>query len=203
MITLYTAPTANCRRVAVTIEELELPRRVIRIDREAGDQKRPEFLAINPAGLVPAIVDDDGPDGRPLTLVQSGAILLYLAEKTGRFLPKSGAARALSLQWLQQVLTDVNVASSNVFLMKNVVKGVPANVVEFYDARFWRYLGDCERALGAAPFLAGDLSIADFALYPVVAGKLSEIAARPEFGRTVAWAARLAERPGVRRGMAA
>ena len=99
MIDLYYAPTPNTWKASIMLEECGLPYRVVPIDIMAGDQKKPEFLAINPNGRIPAIVDHDTPDG-PLPVFESGAILIYLAEKTGRFLAPAGRARADALGWL-------------------------------------------------------------------------------------------------------
>ena len=98
MIDFHASPTANCQRVAITLEELELPYRLHRVDRAKGDQHRPNFLAVNPAGMVPVVVDSDGPDHRPITVAQSGAILHYLAAKTGRLWPADRAGQALAAQ---------------------------------------------------------------------------------------------------------
>src|SRR5580700_8467443 len=99
MIDLYYAPTPNTWKASIMLEECGLPYRVISIDIMTGDQKKPAFLAINPNGRIPAIVDHDAPDG-PLPVFESGAILIYLAEKTGRFLAPAGRARMDALSWL-------------------------------------------------------------------------------------------------------
>ena len=100
MITLYTWGTPNGRKVSIMLEECALPYRVKTIDITQGEQLYPEFVVINPNSKIPAIVDPDGPDGKPITLFESGAILLYLAAKTGRFLPKSDRGKYEALQWL-------------------------------------------------------------------------------------------------------
>jgi GST-like protein len=99
-IELWSWPTPNGYKIHIALEELELPYRVVPVDIGAGDQFRPEFLAITPNHRIPAIVDLDGPGGAPLPLFESGAILIYLAEKTGRLIPADPAARATCLQWL-------------------------------------------------------------------------------------------------------
>ena len=100
MIDLYTFGTPNGRKVSIMLEELELPYRTHVVDITKGEQFKPEFLAINPNNKIPAIVDSDGPGGRPLTVFESGAILIYLAEKSGRLLPPSGSDRYDVLQWV-------------------------------------------------------------------------------------------------------
>jgi GST-like protein len=99
MIDLYLAPTANGLRASVALEEAGLAYRAHKVDLAKGEQRAPEFLKLNPAGAIPVIVDSDGPGGKPLTLSQSGAIILYVADKCGKFLPKDAARRAIALQW--------------------------------------------------------------------------------------------------------
>ncbi|HEY7269577.1 MAG TPA: glutathione S-transferase family protein, partial [Dehalococcoidia bacterium] len=100
MIDLYTWPTPNGHKIHIALEELGLPYAVHPVDIGEGDQFKPEFLKISPNNRIPAIVDQDGPDGGPITLFESGAILFYLAEKTGKFLPKADEPRARVLEWL-------------------------------------------------------------------------------------------------------
>ena len=194
MIDFYGAPTANCQRVAITLAVLGLPHRTVTLDRAAGDQRAPDFLAINPAAAVPAIVDHEA----GVTLAQSGAILVYLAEKAGRLLPPSGAPRAVAWQWLMQALTDVNPAASFVFMAgRGIMPEVGPEGLAFLDARLARFLGDADAALAVRPFLAGDLSIADLALYPVVAGRWVDAAIPARFPALAAWARRLAAMPEI------
>jgi GST-like protein len=198
MIDFYTAPTANCQRVAIALAVLGLPHRVIPVDRAAGEQRRPDFLAINPAGAVPVIVDRDPALPASLALAQSGAILLYLAEKTGRLLPPSGAARAQALHWLMQVLTDVNPAASLLFMARHrLIPEAGEGVVPFLDARLGRFLGQCEAALAEGDHLAGELSVADLALYPVVVARWVDAAIPARFPLLAAWAGRLGRLPAV------
>ena len=121
MIDFYTANSSNGQRVAITLEECGLPYTVHKLDLFAGDQRKADYLAINPAGAIPAIVDGDGPGGAPFALAQSGAILVYLAEKTGRFLPHDARARAEAMQWLFQATTDTAGASGMVFVMSRLI----------------------------------------------------------------------------------
>ena len=100
MIDLYTWSTPNGRKISIMLEELGLPYRVHAIDITQGEEFKPEFLAINPNAKIPAIIDHDGPEGKPITLFESGAILIYLAEKSGRYLASDLRTRYLTLQWL-------------------------------------------------------------------------------------------------------
>src|ERR1700687_3849688 len=111
MIDLYLAPTANGLRATVALEETGLPYRAHPVDLAKGEQRSPEFLKLNPAGLIPVIVDDEGPGGKPLTLSQSGAIVLYAAEKSGKLLPRDPVRRAVALQWLMQAASDISGSS--------------------------------------------------------------------------------------------
>src|SRR5438067_13336755 len=107
MIDLFTSATGNGRRAAVMLEECGLPYKAHKIDLTKGDNKQPQFLKMNPAGAIPVIVDHEGPGGKSIIVSQSGAILLYLAEKTGKFMPKDPAKRAHAYQWFMQAATDV------------------------------------------------------------------------------------------------
>ncbi len=120
MIEFFTAQSSNGQRVAIMLEECALPYRVHALDLARGEQRDAEFLQINPAGQIPAIVDPEGPDGQPFALSQSAAILLYLAEKTGRFLPADSFRRAAAYQWLMQALADVAAASGSIFLLSKL-----------------------------------------------------------------------------------
>ncbi len=167
MIEVYASPTANCQRVTITLAVLGVAHRVVMVDRAAGEQRSAAFLAINPAAAVPAMIDRDPALAAPVVLAQSGAILVYLAEKTGRLLPREGAARAATFQWLMQALTDANAAASMVFMARHgIIPGAGAEVQGFLDARLARFLGDADHALVARDWLAGEMSIADLALYP-------------------------------------
>jgi len=198
MIEVYASPTANCQRVTIALAVLGLPHRLVAIDRAAGEQRSEAFRAINPAAAVPAIIDRDPTLPEPVVLAQSGAILVYLAEKSGRLLPRAGAARALAFQWLMQAMTDANAAASMVFMARNgVIPGAGAEVRGFMEARLGRFLGDADRALAARENLAGELSIADLALYPVVAHRWRDAEVEARHPNLAAWARRIAARPEV------
>jgi GST-like protein len=201
MIDLYTAGTQNGHRAAVMLEESGLPYRAHRLNLAAGDQKKPEYLEINPAGLIPAMVDHDGPGGRPLTLSQSGAIVLYLAEKTGKFIPKDAARRAIAMQWFMQACTDCAAASGGIFLAAHLAPDKsPANVA-FFEQRLLRFLGVVDAQLASHDHLAGELSVADFALYPLVATRMPLIEKAGGLTNLRRWASTLSARPGVAKGM--
>ena len=202
MIDFYTAPTSNGQRVAITLEELGLPYTPHKLSLPNGDQKKPEYLAINPAGMIPAIVDHDGPDGKPLSLAQSGAIIAYLAEKTGKLLPNSGANRAIVRQWVMQACSDCAGASSAIFLSNGMVPDKsPANVA-FFETRLLRFFGDIDVRLNSRDFLVDELSIADLALYPIYAARKGLAERAGGLSNLTRWGARMAARPAVVKGMA-
>lgn len=201
MIDAYTSPTANCRRVTIMLEATGLPYRVIRLDRTKGEHRTPEYLALNPAAMVPAIVDHDDAGG-PMPITQSGAILLYLAEKTGKFLPASGRDRVRTLEALMQVIGDVNPASSAYFHLHSQVEANEA-ARTYITERMQRYLGHSEQLLAGSPFLGGvELTIADFALLPV-ANRRRDWIRDWGYVRLLDWLDRLLARDDMRRGLEA
>jgi GST-like protein len=201
MIDFHTYDTSNGQRVAIMLEECGLAYRVHKVDLAQGEQLRPEFLALNPSGAIPVIVDPDGPGGQPLALAQSGAILLYLAEKTGRFLPADPRRRAIAQQWLMQALSDSAATSGTIFaLAHRAPEKSPANVA-FFEQRLLRQLRAADSRLAGREWLADELSIADFALYPVYAVRKALVDAAGDLPQLTRWGAALAARPAVARAM--
>ena len=194
-ITLYAVLTSNSQRVAIALHELGLPFEVRLLDRTQDEQKQPAFRAINPQAMAPALVDGD------VRVAQSGAILLYLAEKTGRLLPASGALRLRALESLMHTLADVQATGSALFFSRLKVAAPHAETVALFDERMTNFLGHANAALAGGDWLAGELSIADIALYPVVAPRRAALDAAG-FAPLAAWADRMAARPAVVQGMA-
>lgn len=204
MIELYTANTSNGSRAAIILEECGLPYRVHKYDLMRGEHRAsPEFMAVAPAGSIPVIVDPDGPGGEPITVAQSCAILLYIAEKAQKFLPRDPRVRAQAMQWMMQAATDVAYASAGVFFNMALLPDKTEANGKFYQERVLRYFRDCERQLKDREYLAGELSVADFALYPVYSVRKAMLDAADEFPNVTAWGARMAARPGVEKGMEA
>jgi GST-like protein len=202
MIDLYTASTGNGRRATIALEECGLAYKVHKLDLAKGDGKKPEFLKINPAGAIPAIVDPDGPGGKPVTLVQSGAIVLYAAEKSGKLIPKDPVKRAEAYQWFMQAATDVAPTSSNIFyISSHVPVKDPANT-GYFEQKLITQFGIVDKQLEGRDYIAGEFSIADIALYPVVAGRKALVDAAPGLANLKAWAARMAARPAIAKGFA-
>lgn len=203
MIELYTFSTSNGQRAAIILEECGLPYRVHKVDLTKDEQKTPEFLNINPAGAIPALVDADGPNGAPLKLSQSAAIMLYAATKAGKFLPEDLPRRAVALQWLLFAVTDVARASTSIFLCSSIVPDKsPANIA-YFEQQTLRYLRVADQRLAGREFLADELSVADFALYPLYAARKALVDKAGDLPELTRWGAALALRPGVARGMRA
>lgn len=201
MIDLYFAPTGNGLRATVALEEAGLPYRLHKLDLYKGEQNSAQFRKINPAGLIPVIVDVDGPGGQPLTLNQSGAIVLYCAEKSGRFIPADPARRALAMQWFMQAASDVSGASMTIFRLENTApEKSPANA-DYFKTRLRDAFRACDRALANHEFLAGELSVADLLLYPSFALRRALVDGQDGFDNIKRWADSMGARPGVQRGM--
>ena len=207
MLTLHTFTTPNGRKVSILLEELGLPYAVHVVNITKGEQFAPEFLAISPNNKIPSLVDDEA-EGGPLFVFESGAILTYLAEKTGRFLPGSGAGRVRTLEWLHWQIGGLGPMFGQLGYFGVFAKEKNPAAIERFRAEADRLLGVLERRLAASPFLAGDeYSIADIATYPWAlnaGGSLKEflgesLAAKPSVRR---WLDTVGARPAVQRGMA-
>ncbi|MCP9758747.1 glutathione S-transferase family protein [Aquitalea sp. S1-19] len=203
MIELYTWGTPNGKKISVALEELDLPYTVFPVDINQGEQFAPDFLKISPNNKIPAIVDPDGPDGTALALFESGAILIYLADKTGRLLPAAGAARYRVLQWLMFQMGGFGpmLGQAHHFL-RYAPETLPYAQKRYHDETL-RLYGVLDRQLADHRFVAGsDYSIADIALYPWVARHEWHMVALADFPHVQRWADMMAARPAVQRGMA-
>jgi GST-like protein len=202
-IDLYTWSTPNGRKVSVMLEECGLPYTVHRIDISKNDQFKPGFLAINPNSKIPAIVDPEGPKGRKLTLFESGAILIYLGEKTGKFLTKDAFDRYIVLQWLMFQMGGVGPMFGQAHHFMRAAKEQIPYGIERYGNEAKRLYGVMNKRLGEAKFLAGDdYSIADIATYPWVARHEWHRVALEDFPNVKRWYDTIGARPAVVRGMA-
>ena len=200
MITLYTAPTPNGWKVSVTLEELELPYEVHAIDLGAQEQKEDWYLEICPNGRVPAIVDHEADD---LAVFESGAIMLYLAEKTGRLLPQDAAGRSRAIQWLMFQMGGIGpmMGQANVFYRYFPEKIQAA--IDRYQNESRRLFEVLERRLGESPWLAGDeLSIADLANWCWVRIHGWSGVSIEGLPRLESWIGKLEARPACQRGLA-
>ena len=165
MIDLYTAPTPNGHKVSIALEELALPYEVHPINLMAGEQKKPEYLKLNPNGRIPTIVDRER---NGFAVFESGAILVYLAEKTGKLMPSDVEGRSLVLQWLMFQMGGVGpmMGQANVFFRYFPEKIQPA--IDRYQNECRRLFEVLDRRLGESEWLADDYSIADIATWPWV-----------------------------------
>jgi GST-like protein len=201
MIDLYLAGTANGFRASVALEEAGLPYRIHKVDLAKGESHTPEFLKLNPAGLIPVIVDQDGPGGKPLTLAQSGAIILYAAEKSGRFLPKDGVRRAMAFQWFTQGLSDVAATSGAVFRMENSVPEKHAANTGYFKNRLLGFFAVCDAHLASHEYLADEFSVAELMLYPNFSARKAMLDQAGGLANLQRWGAAVGARPGMQKGM--
>lgn len=202
MIDLYTWKTPNGRKISIMLEECGLAYEVRAVDIGSGEQSAPEFVALNPNRKIPVIVDHEGPDGRPMVVIESGAILVYLAEKSGRFMPRDPRSRSEVLQWLMFQMGSVGPMLGQVH---HFLRAAPERVqyaVDRYGAEARRIYGVLESRLDGRSWLAGDdYSIADIATFPWIARhdwQRIELADYPQVKR---WFEALCARPAVQRGM--
>ena len=202
MIELYTWSTPNGRKVSIMLEELGLPYNVHAINIGKNDQFTPEFIAINPNSKIPAIVDPDGPDGKPVSLMESGAILIYLAEKTGKLMPAAPRERYAALQWLMFQMGGVGPMFGQVHHFLRAAKEPVPYAIERYTKETQRLYGVLDTRLGAAPYLAGEYSIADVATYPWVARYEWHKTRLEDFPNVKRWFDAISARPAVQKGMA-
>jgi GST-like protein len=180
---------------------VELSYEVHPINIAKGDQLKPEYLAINPNNKIPAIIDSDGPGGKSLKLFESGAILMYLAEKTGKFLPHEPAKRYEVIQWLMFQMGGVGPMFGQANYFYRLEEKVPFAVERYYKEaiRLYKVL---EQTLGQRDYLAGEYSIADIATYPWVGRHDGHNVKLEEFPNVKRWFDGISQRPAVKRGMA-
>jgi GSH-dependent disulfide-bond oxidoreductase len=202
MIDLYTWKTPNGRKVSVMLEECGLRYITHAVDIGKGEQFTPEFLALSPNGKIPAITDAGGPDGKPITLFESGAILIYLAAKIGGFLPASDRGKYLALQWLMFQMGGVGPMFGQVHHFLRAAKEQVPYAIDRYVREKDRLYGVLDQRLGAAEYLAGEYSIADIATYPWVARYDWHKTELGDFPNVKRWYDALSARPAVQRGMA-
>lgn len=202
MIQLYTWDTPNGRKISVALEEMGLPYRVEPVDITKGRQFEPDFLALSPNNRIPAIVDSEGPDGAPISVFESGAILVYLAEKTGLFLPAHGRGRVQVMEWLMWQMGGFGPMPGQVHHFLGVDETDRAYGLARYQKETHRLYGVLDRRLAEGEFVAGALSIADFAILGWAwrhARHRVDLADYPQVKR---WYEALMARPAVQAGFA-
>jgi len=203
MIDLFMWGTANGLRAAVALAECGLEHKVHKVDLTKGEQKAPEFLKLNPLGAIPVLVDHDGPNGKPLTLCQSGAIVIYACEKAGKFIPTKRDRRAMAGQWFIAAASDIAGTSSAVFVSETLAPEKSAANSEFLKARLLNYFRNVDQHLEGRKFLADEMSFADLMLYPNYAARKPLLEATGGMPNLKRWGDAMAARPGVQKGMSA
>jgi len=201
MIEVYSWATPNGHKVHVMLEECGLPYRVHAVDIGAGEQFAPEFLAISPNNKIPAIVDPDGPDGQPISLFESGAILLYLAGKTGRFLPDSVRGKYETLEWLMFQMGGVGPMLGQAHHFRIYAPEKIAYAVDRYTNEAKRLYGVMNRKLAKTRYIAGDeYTIADIAIFPWLRSWKNQGIDWNDYPHLKGWFDEIGARPAVQRG---
>ncbi|WP_299622922.1 glutathione S-transferase family protein [Pelagibius sp.] len=200
MIDFYYAPTPNGWKVAIMLEECGLDYETHLLRLSQGDQFKPDYLAISPNAKMPAIVDRDVP-GDPVSVFESGAILIYLAEKTGRFMPTDPLGRKEALEWLFWQVGNQGPMAGQLSHFKNYAPEDQDYGFKRYRGEYERNLAVLERRLSARDYILGDYSIADMIAFPwaFIAKPLGS--SLEDFPKVAAWRARIKERPAVRRAI--
>jgi len=201
MIDLYTWTTPNGRKVSIMLEELALPYRVHPINIGQGEQYKPEYVKINPNSKIPSIVDPEGPDGRPIAMMESGAILIYLARKTGKLFPQADRAKYEVLQWLMFQMGGVGPMFGQTHHFLRSAKEQVPYAIERYMKETRRLYGVLNERLKDSEYLADGYSIADIATYPWVARYEWHKTDLNDFPHVKRWFDAIAARPAVQRGM--
>ncbi len=203
MIDLYTWPTPNGHKVHIALEELGLPYAVHAVDIGEGDQFKPEFLKISPNNRIPAIVDRDGPKGKPISLFESGAILIYLAEKAGKLLAPKGNARYHAVQWLMFQMGGIGPMLGQAHHFRTYAPEQIPYAVERYTNEAKRLYGVLDKQLAGNAFAAGaNYSIADMAIFPWTARHEWHQVNLADFPNVKRWYDAINARPAVTKGMA-
>ncbi|MEO8559223.1 MAG: glutathione S-transferase N-terminal domain-containing protein [Rhodospirillales bacterium] len=202
MIDLYTWSTPNGRKISIMLEECGLAYNVHPVNIAKNEQFAPDFLKISPNNKIPALVDSDGPEGKPFSIFESGAILIYLAEKTGKFLPQQPVARYAVLQWLMFQMGGLGPMLGQAHHFRRAApEQIPYGIKRYTDEAA-RLYGVLDRHLAGKDFVAGEYSIADMAIYPWIARHEWHAQKLEDFPNVKRWYDKLGARPAVQKGMA-
>ncbi|MDQ9170633.1 glutathione binding-like protein [Oxalobacteraceae bacterium R-40] len=203
MIQVYSDATPNGHKVHIMLEECGLSYKVHHVDIGAGDQFKPEFLAISPNNKIPAIVDPDGPDGQPMPIFESGAILIYLASKTGRFLGNTDREKFVTLQWLMFQMGSIGPMLGQAHHFRVYAPEKIEYAVNRYTNEARRLYGVMDKRLSSNAYLAGsDYTIADIATFPWIRSWQNQGIDWADFPHAKRWFDEINERPAVKRGVA-
>jgi GST-like protein len=201
MLDLYVWPTPNAYKISIMLEEIGRSYRVIPVDIQRGDQFKPEFLKISPNNKMPAIVDHDAPDGKPLAMFESGAILMYLAETSGRFMPKDLRGRYAVIQWLMFQMGGVGPMLGQAHHFRQYAPEKLDYAIKRYTNEAGRLYGVIDRRLGETEFLAGEYSIADMAVFPWIRPYERQGQKLEDFPNLKRWFQAIDARPAVKKGL--
>jgi len=199
-IDVYTWPTPNGHKVHIMLHEAEIEHNIIPINIQEGDQFKPDFLKISPNNKMPAIVDPDGPDGKPISVFESAACLIYLANKTGKFLPKDERKNYDVLQWLMFQMGGIGPMFGQAHHFRRAQTKVEYGI-ERYTKEARRLWGVLDGHLAGSEFMHGDYSIADMAIYPWTARYDWQGVALEEFPNVKRWYETVGARPAVEKAM--
>ena len=201
-IDFYYWPTPNGWKVSIMLEETETPYNLIPVDITAGDQFKPEFLAISPNNKMPAIADPQGPDGQPLSLFESGAILLYLADKTGQFIPTHPRDRYSVIQWLMFQMGGVGPMLGQAHHFRQYAPENIPYAIDRYTNEATRLYRVLDKQLSQVEYISGDYSIADIAIFPWIISHEKQGQKLADYPNLQRWFDVINQRPAVQRGLA-
>jgi GST-like protein len=202
MIDLYFWPTPNGYKISIMLEEIGMAYNVIPVNIGKGDQFDPEFLKLSPNNRMPAIVDREGPDGKPLSIFESGAILLYLAEKSGQFLPHDVRGRFNTIQWLMWQMGGLGPMLGQAHHFRRYAPEKLEYAIDRYTNEARRLYDVLNKAVSETPFLCGEYSIADIAAFPWIIPHNWQGQALEDFPHLKRWFETIRARPAVERGLA-
>ena len=200
MIDLYSAGTTNGMRATIVLAESGLPYTLHKIDTRGGGARTPEFRKINPHARIPALVDSDGPGGKPISLAQSWAIVVYVAEKSGKLLPKDPAQRAFVMQWLFHTASDIQAMRPNQHMLKTAGDKEPA-VAQWFDQRQLELFKDVDARLAERDYLVDEVSVADFALWTLY-DRQRDLIEKNGLANVARWGKALDARPALQKALA-
>ena len=202
MIDVYSWATPNGHKIHIMLEELGLPYQVHGVNIGTGDQFKPDFLKISPNNKIPAIVDSDGPDGKPISLFESGAILMYLAGKTGKFMPKDVRGRYVMLEWLMFQMASVGPMFGQAHHFRMYAPEQIEYAVNRYTNEAKRIYGVIDRRLAEHKYLAGSTyTIADIAVWPWTRSAKNQGVEMSDYPHFKKWFDEIEKRPAVQRGV--
>jgi GSH-dependent disulfide-bond oxidoreductase len=200
MIDLYYWPTPNGQKVSIFLEETGLPYKVVPVDIAKGEQFEPKFLEISPNNKMPAMIDHEGPDGKPISVFESGAMLIYLAEKTGQFMPRDTRGRTQVIEWVMFQMGTVGPMLGQANHFRNYAPEKLQYAIARYTNESKRIFNVMDNRLAKREYLAGAYSIADMASYPWIVTRKKD-GEFDEFNHLKRWVDVIGERPAVKRGM--